>query len=215
MIPIVKIFADACKDVGVKFMSYYPITPAMPFVKACSNTFIAEDEIAAINMAIGASIIGKTSCVATSGPGLNLMTEGLNYAFMAEVPLVVFDFQRAGPATGIPTKTLEQDENYINSCIFGVTKNPIYHPKTQQEMYTQTVDAFKLAETLRRPVFIISDFKTSATYETKQPLDVQQMKLAINRKHFYTGLFTVDNIISEDIDALTEYLDGRKNDFMV
>jgi len=218
MIPTVSVFTKACKSVGVELISYYPITPAMSFIKSCKKelkTIMAEDEISAINMAIGASIIGKTSCVVTSGPGLNLMTEGLNYAFMAEVPLVVFDFQRAGPATGIPTKTLEQDESYINNCIFGVNKNPIFYPKTQKEMYTHTIEAFKLAEKLKRPVFIMSDFSTSVTYETEISLDTKSVKLDIDRKHFYTGLFTVDDVISEDIEALQNYLDGRKNDFMV
>lgn len=217
MISFNEVLVKACEDSGVEYFSWYPITPASGFSKEAAKVFKnirAEDEIAAINMALGASIIGKTSFTATSGPGINLMTEAINYAFMAEIPIVIFDFQRKGPATGIPTKSGHEDENYLNNCIFGINKNPVFKPKTQEECYSMTIDAFKMAEELKRPVFVLLDFDLANTYETEINLKRSKLKLKKDRKKYYTGLYTYENIISSDVEKLNRWIKEKQNEFL-
>ena len=159
---------------GARFCSWYPITPstsvAEGFEKYASkyrvdpqtgkNNYIsvqAEDELAAVGMAIGANWNGSRGFTATSGPGISLMSEFLGLAYFAEVPLVIFNIQRGGPSTGMPTRTQQSD---ILSCAYashGDTKHVLLFPEDPQECFEFSAEAFNLAERLQTPVFVISD----------------------------------------------------------
>ena len=159
---------------GATFCSWYPITPstsvAEGFEKYAAkyridpqtgkNNYIsvqAEDELAAVGMAIGANWNGARGFTATSGPGISLMSEFLGLAYFAEVPLVVFNIQRGGPSTGMPTRTQQSD---ILSCAYashGDTKHILLFPEDPQECFEFSAEAFNLAERLQTPVFVISD----------------------------------------------------------
>jgi 2-oxoglutarate ferredoxin oxidoreductase subunit alpha len=150
---------------GMEVCSMYPITPATSvshylaadFHHAGGIVHQAEDEIAAIGFAIGASFAGKTALTITSGPGMALKTEFLGLAVMAEVPLVVVDVQRGGPATGLPTKVEQGD---LLASIFGQPGDApkvVMAPSSHEECFHFMVTARKLAESFRTPVFVLSD----------------------------------------------------------
>jgi 2-oxoglutarate ferredoxin oxidoreductase subunit alpha len=150
---------------GIEVCSMYPITPATSashFLATAlqdAGGFVhqAEDEIAAIGFAIGASYAGKTAVTITSGPGLALKTEFLGYAVMAEVPLVVVVVQRGGPSTGLPTK-IEQGDLLAALCASpGDSPKIILAPATIEECFHFVITARQLAETFRGPVLILSD----------------------------------------------------------
>lgn len=150
---------------GIEVCSMYPITPATSashFLAQALNDaggFVhqAEDEIAAIGFAIGASYAGKTAVTITSGPGLALKTEFLGYAVMAEVPLVVVVVQRGGPSTGLPTKIEQGDLLAALYASPGDSPKIILAPATIEECFHFVVTARKLAEEFRGPVMILSD----------------------------------------------------------
>jgi 2-oxoglutarate ferredoxin oxidoreductase subunit alpha len=150
---------------GMEVCSMYPITPATSashylaadFHLAGGIVHQAEDEIAAVGFAIGASFAGKTALTITSGPGLALKTEFLGLAVMAEVPLVLVDVQRGGPATGLPTKVEQGD---LLASIFGQPGDApkvVMAPSSHEECFHFMVTARKLAESFRTPVFVLSD----------------------------------------------------------
>jgi len=150
---------------GIEVCSMYPITPATSvshflassFHKAGGVVHQAEDEIAAVGFAIGASYAGKTALTVTSGPGMALKTELLGLAVMAEVPLVVVDVQRGGPSTGLPTKVEQGD---LLSSLFGQpgdTPKIVMAPSDHEECFHFMVTARQLAESFRTPVFVLSD----------------------------------------------------------
>jgi len=150
---------------GIEVCSMYPITPAtsashylaMDFHKAGGVVHQAEDEIAAVGFALGASFAGKTPVTITSGPGMALKTEHLALAVMAEIPLVVVDVQRGGPATGLPTKVEQGD---LLSSIYGHpgdTPKVVMAPSNHEECFHFMITARKLAETFRTPVIVLSD----------------------------------------------------------
>jgi 2-oxoglutarate ferredoxin oxidoreductase subunit alpha len=143
----------------------YPITPATSASHYLADVFEsfggilhqAEDEIAAIGAAIGASYSGKTAFTITSGPGLALKTEFIGYAAMTEIPLVVVDVQRGGPSTGLPTKVEQSD---LLASIFGQpgdAPHVVLAPSTIEECFHCMVTARRLAEALRMPVIVLSD----------------------------------------------------------
>jgi 2-oxoglutarate ferredoxin oxidoreductase subunit alpha len=150
---------------GMEVLAMYPITPATSashylagvFHKAGGFLHQAEDEIAAIGFALGASYAGKTACTITSGPGLALKTEFIGLAVMAEIPLVIVDVQRGGPATGLPTKVEQGD---LLAALFG---SPGDSPKvviaaaTIEECFHLVITARRLAEAFRTPVMILTD----------------------------------------------------------
>ncbi|MDD5465648.1 MAG: 2-oxoacid:acceptor oxidoreductase subunit alpha [Candidatus Omnitrophica bacterium] len=150
---------------GCKFYSAYPMSPStgiMNVVAHYANRFNiiveqAEDEIAAINMVIGASFAGARSMTATSGGGLALMVEGLSLAAMTETPVVVVDAQRPAPATGFPTRTEQADLNFLIHAGHGEFAKVIYAPGTIQEAFYLTVKAFNIAEKYQIPVLIMTD----------------------------------------------------------
>jgi 2-oxoglutarate ferredoxin oxidoreductase subunit alpha len=147
------------------FYGSYPITPASDILHQLSNfkrfgvrTFQAEDEIAAIGSAIGASFGGSMGMTGTSGPGIALKSEGIGLAVMVELPLVVIDVQRVGPSTGIPTKTEQGD---LLQCMFGrnsVAPVAIVAPATSSDCFYMAIEAWRLAIKYRTPVIFLSDF---------------------------------------------------------
>jgi|CXWL01.1.fsa_nt_gi 2-oxoglutarate ferredoxin oxidoreductase subunit alpha len=160
-------------DAGFKLFSGYPITPASSIMHTLAKEFPsyggmvhqAEDEIAAIGTAIGSYYVGVPAVTCTSGPGLSLKQEFIGYASVAEVPLVVIDAQRSGPSTGMPTKTEQSD---LPAVVFGShgdnTKIVISVANVIDCFYAPHVARY-LAEKLRLPVFIMSDFQTANSYK--------------------------------------------------
>ena len=150
---------------GIELVSMYPITPATSASHYLADDFHltggfvhqAEDEIAAIGFAIGASYAGKTACTITSGPGMALKTEMIGLAVMAEVPLVIVDVQRGGPSTGLPTKVEQGD---LLSCLYGAAGDSpkiVVSAATISECFHFVIMARKLAESFRGPVIVLTD----------------------------------------------------------
>ncbi|MGZ6260713.1 MAG: 2-oxoacid:acceptor oxidoreductase subunit alpha, partial [Candidatus Limnocylindrales bacterium] len=156
--------AAAVKSGRPLFLGSYPITPASDILHSLSTykqfgvkTFQAEDEIAAIGSAIGASYGGALGLTGTSGPGLALKSEALNLAVMVEFPLVVVDVQRAGPSTGMPTKTEQAD---LLQAIFGRNGDspvPVVAPATPGECFDMAIEAWRIALRHMTPVVYLSD----------------------------------------------------------
>jgi 2-oxoglutarate ferredoxin oxidoreductase subunit alpha len=150
---------------GVRFVAAYPITPATellewmaPSLAAVGGTLVqAEDELASINMAIGASYGGVPSLTATSGPGLALMVESLGLAVAAETPIVVVDVMRVGPSTGIPTKSEQGDLNIALHGLHGDAPHLVLAPNSVADCLRTTEWAVQLAESLQSPAIVLSD----------------------------------------------------------
>ena len=150
---------------GVRFVAAYPITPATevlewlaPALAAVGGTLVqAEDELASINMVIGASFGGVPSLTATAGPGLSLMTEALGLAVAAEVPVVVVDVMRGGPSTGIPAKSEQSDVNIALNGLHGDAPRIVVAPNSIADCLTATQWAVHLAENLQVPAIVLSD----------------------------------------------------------
>ncbi len=159
---------------GCQFYAGYPITPATPimeslarYLPAFDGTLIqVEDEIAAINSAIGAAFAGQRAMTATSGPGLSLMIEGLGLASMAEIPLVLVNVQRAGPSTGLPTKTSQGDLFLALYGGHGDAPRFVLAPDSVKDCYFQMIYAFSLAEYYQMPVIVLSDQAMASRQET-------------------------------------------------
>ncbi len=158
---------------GCQFFAGYPITPATSILVAMVNelpkhggiAMEAEDEIAAIGFCIGASLAGNKVMTATSGPGISLYSENLGLAIAAEIPLVIVDVQRHGPATGSATQTAQGDVQFIRWVTAGGMPTVALCPTTAAECYTLAIEAFNLAEQLRAPVFLVSDKELALTKE--------------------------------------------------
>lgn len=158
---------------GLQFAAWYPITPAsslaeslneyMPKLRKDANgkhTYAivqAEDELAAIGMTVGAGWAGLRSMTSTSGPGLSLMTEYAGMAYFAEVPVVIWDVQRIGPSTGLPTRTSQGDLTFTYFMGHGDTQHVILLPGTVSECFDFGGIALDLAERLQTPIFVLSD----------------------------------------------------------
>lgn len=158
---------------GATVASWYPITPSTSLVEAFEryarqlrktedgklNAAIvqAEDELAAVGMAIGANWNGARSFTATSGPGISLMAEFIGLAYFAEIPLVLFDIQRGGPSTGMPTRTQQSDVLTCAYASHGDTRHILLLPRDPGECFTMAADAFDVAERYQTPVFVVSD----------------------------------------------------------
>ena len=158
---------------GLKFLVQYPMTPAtsiMHWLAAHSRALgivvkQSEDELASINMAIGASYSGVRAMTASSGGGFALMTEGLGMAGMAEVPVVVIDAARAGPSTGLPTKTEQGDLNLLLGAGQGEWPRAVLAPSNPVDAYRLTVTAFDLAERWQTPILVLTDFHLAEAME--------------------------------------------------
>ncbi len=158
---------------GVTVVAWYPITPSTSVVEATTDllkkfrvtpegkaTFAviqAEDELAAIGMVLGAGWAGARSMTATSGPGISLMAEFAGLGYYAEIPGVIFDVQRTGPSTGLPTRTSQADLLSVAFLSHGDTKHVILLPGNVKECYEFGYGAFDLAERIQTPVFVLSD----------------------------------------------------------
>lgn len=159
---------------GVTFVAWYPITPSSSLAeslqgyleryrrdpvtrKATFSVVQAEDEIAAIGMVLGASWAGARAMTGTSGPGLSLMTEFTGYGYYAEIPAVIWDVQRVGPSTGLPTRTSQGDLLMAAHLSHGDTKHIVLLPSTVEDCYEMGMKAFDLAERFQTPVLVLSD----------------------------------------------------------
>ena len=117
----------------------------------------AEDELSAIGMTLGASWMGARAMTATSGPGISLMAEFTGYAYYTELPTVIFDIQRVGPSTGLPTRTSQSDIEFVASLSHGDTKIPMLFPGSVKECFEFGGQVFDFAEELQSPIFVMSD----------------------------------------------------------
>jgi 2-oxoglutarate ferredoxin oxidoreductase subunit alpha len=166
---------------GIRFAAAYPITPATEILEWLASNLTkiggtllqAEDELAAINMIIGASFGGTPSLTATSGPGLSLMIEALGLATAAEIPVVVIDVMRGGPSTGIPTKSEQADLNIAVYGCHGDAPHLVLAPQSVGDCLFTTQWAAYLAEALQAPAIVLSDqFLGQARAAIERPADV-------------------------------------------
>lgn len=168
---------------GANFCSYYPMTPST----SVASTLIAhsermgmlveqaEDEIAAINMALGASYAGAKAVVPTSGGGFALMVEGVSLAGMTETPIVVILAQRPGPATGLPTRTEQGDLNMVLYAGHGDFPRAVFAPGTPEQCFEMTYRAIDQAEKWQSPVFVLTDQYLADSYRAVVPFDLSAL----------------------------------------
>jgi 2-oxoglutarate ferredoxin oxidoreductase subunit alpha len=165
--------ALGCMFAGVTVVTWYPITPSSSLVetlidymkeyrvgadgKATFAIVQAEDELAAIGMVLGAGWAGARSMTATAGPGISLMAEFAGLGYYVEIPGVIWDIQRVGPSTGLPTRTAQGDIEFVAKLSHGDTRHPMLLPCSVAECFSMASDAFDLAEQLQTPVFVMSD----------------------------------------------------------
>jgi 2-oxoglutarate ferredoxin oxidoreductase subunit alpha len=158
---------------GVTVVTWYPITPSSSLVESLIDymktyrvnaegkaTFAivqAEDELAAIGMVLGAGWAGARSMTATAGPGISLMAEFAGLGYYVEIPGVIWDIQRVGPSTGLPTRTSQGDIEFVAKLSHGDTVHPMLIPSSVSECFSMANDAFNLADHLQTPVFVMSD----------------------------------------------------------
>ncbi len=165
---------------GLKFYAAYPMSPSTTILeylaaksaKAGVVVEQAEDEIAAINMAIGASYAGARAMTGTSGGGFSLMVEALGLSGIAEIPLVVVDVQRPGPATGLPTRTEQSDLKFVISASQGEFPRMVIALRNHTDSFYQTIRAFRLAEQYQIPVILLSDQYLGDSSATIPPYDL-------------------------------------------
>lgn len=166
--------AIGCMMAGVTVAAWYPITPSSSLCefligymrkyrmdketgKATFAIVQAEDEIAALGIVIGAAWAGARAMTSTAGPGISLMSEFAGLGYYAEVPAVIFDVQRVGPSTGLPTRTAQGDLLSATFLSHGDTKHILLMPASAEECYTMAQDAFDLAERFQTPIFVMTD----------------------------------------------------------
>jgi 2-oxoglutarate/2-oxoacid ferredoxin oxidoreductase subunit alpha len=166
--------ALGCMFAGVTVVTWYPITPSSSLCetlidylkeyridkqtgKATFAVVQAEDELAALGMALGAGWAGARSMTATAGPGISLMAEFAGFGYFTEIPTVIFDIARVGPSTGMPTRTSQADLLSVHFLSHGDTKHIALLPGSVEECYTMAVAAFDLAERFQTPIFVLSD----------------------------------------------------------
>jgi 2-oxoglutarate ferredoxin oxidoreductase subunit alpha len=158
---------------GATVCAWYPITPSTSLAEAFERharkfrtnpdgtkryaIVQAEDELASIGMVVGAGWNGARAFTATSGPGISLMGEFVGLAYFAEIPAVIFDVQRAGPSTGMPTRTQQSDVLAAAYASHGDTKHVLLLPEDPHECFTMAADAFDLADRLQTPIFVLLD----------------------------------------------------------
>jgi len=170
---------------GCQFFGGYPITPSTEIMqfftdhvwKYGGTVLQAEDEIAGIGAAIGASFAGKKAMTATSGPGLSLKTEMMGLASIAELPLVIVNVQRGGPSTGLPTKNEQSDLFAACFSAHGDVIRPVLAPTSVADTFSTTIEAFNIAEYYQTPVIVLSDQEISQRKETLDPIDTSQFTI--------------------------------------
>ncbi len=174
---------------GCTFFGGYPITPSTEIMQFLSKEIFkyggtvlqAEDEIAGVGAAIGASFAGKKAMTATSGPGMSLKSEMLGLATIAELPLVAIDVQRGGPSTGIPTKSEQSDLFQACFSAHGDVVRPVVAPVDVADIFGVTIEAFNIAEKYQTPVIVLSDGDIGQRKETVDPFDVEKFPI-VNRR---------------------------------
>jgi 2-oxoglutarate ferredoxin oxidoreductase subunit alpha len=166
--------ALGCMFAGVTVVTWYPITPSSSLVetligymkrfrhepdtgKATYAIVQAEDELASIGMALGAGWAGARSMTATAGPGISLMSEFIGLGYYADIPVVVFDVERVGPSTGLPTRTQQGDILTTAILSHGDTRHPMFFPSSPEECFSMAIEAFEFAEKFQTPVFVMTD----------------------------------------------------------
>lgn len=177
---------------GVQFAAWYPITPASTLAESLNvylprlrkkdgkQTYVviqAEDELSAIGMAVGAGWAGLRAMTSTSGPGLSLMTEYAGLAYFAEVPVVIWDIQRAGPSTGLPTRTAQGDLTAIYYWSHGDTQFVMLFPGSVNECFEFGWRAFDIAERLQTPVVVLSDLDLGMNQWMAKPFQYPDQKI--------------------------------------
>lgn len=197
---------------GATFCAWYPITPSTSVAEAFEKhaqklrvdedtgnkkyaVIQSEDELAALGMVIGAGWNGARAFTATSGPGISLMNEFLGLAYFAEIPAVVFDIQRVGPSTGMPTRTQQSDLLSVAFASHGDTRHPMLFPSTPKECFDFAADTFDLAERIQSPVVVMSDLELGMNEMTSD-----QFEWDDNRKYDRGKVLT-----AEDLDQLENY----------
>ncbi|MDA3856043.1 MAG: 2-oxoacid:acceptor oxidoreductase subunit alpha [Candidatus Woesearchaeota archaeon] len=197
----------AAVKAGVKFVGEYPMTPSTSFLHYMAaheldyniTTKQTEDEIAAINTAIGASVAGVRAMTATSGGGFALMNEAIGFAAIAEAPVVVFECMRGGPSTGIPTYTDQGDLKFVINSSQGEFPMVVLAPGDIEECFEESFNAFNLADILQTPVIVLLDKHLAASHFTAKRFDTSKLKvdrgkyinlsdevLANNKRHEFT-----------------------------
>jgi len=170
---------------GVTVVSWYPITPSSSLIeslieylkkyrvdadgRASFAVVQAEDEMAAVGMVLGASWAGARAMTSTSGPGISLMAEMAGLGYYAEIPAVIWDVQRAGPSTGLPTRTAQGDLLSTAFLSHGDTRHPMLLPASVEECFEFGMAAFDLAERLQTPVFVLSDLDIGMNHWVSDP----------------------------------------------
>jgi 2-oxoglutarate/2-oxoacid ferredoxin oxidoreductase subunit alpha len=186
--------ALGCMFAGVTVVTWYPITPSTSLVEALIDylkeyrigpdgkaTFAvvqAEDELAAIGMVLGAGWAGARSMTSTSGPGISLMGEFVGLGYYAEIPGVIFDIQRVGPSTGLPTRTMQGDILSTAFLSHGDTKHIMLLPASVNECFSMAMDAFDLAEQFQTPVFVMSDLDLGMNNWASDPFNYPQKPIS-------------------------------------
>ena len=205
---------------GLRFCSFYPMTPSTSIALSLAGQAKklglvveqAEDEIAAINMAIGASFVGAPSMVTTSGGGFALMVEGVSLAAMTETPLVVIVAQRPGPATGLPTRTEQADLEFVLHAGHGEFPRAIFTPGTVEEYFNLTRRAFELAERFQSPVFLLTDQFFADSYRSVMPFSLENaVPVTASTEVFESPLYnrfaiTESGISPRLLPGMTEHL---------
>ena len=200
---------------GMKFYAGYPITPASEIMQFLAKVkeieFVhCEDEIASINMIVGASLSGCKTMTATSGPGFSLMQEGLGLGYMTETPLVVVNTMRVGPSTGMPTLPSQGDVYQACYGSHGDVYPVVFYPNSVEECFKVTIDAFNCAEECKQPVILLMDAFISHMYE---PLDIKKIeskKIEREGKSIGNGKGHVTGLISENGNPKTKDPDVYK-----
>lgn len=202
---------------GATVVAWYPITPSTSVIEAFmdyaakfrkdpetgrNNYAIvqAEDELAAIGMVIGANWNGARSFTSSSGPGLSLMNEFLGLAYFAEIPAVLIDVQRAGPSTGMPTRTQQSDLLLGAYASHGDTKQVLLFPSTPKECFEMTADAFDLTEELQTPVIVMTDLDLGMNDHISQPFEWND-----NRRYARGKVLSKEQL--EELPRFGRYLD--------
>jgi len=203
---------------GASVVAWYPITPSTSVAEAFERyaerlrvdkesgerryaIVQAEDELSAIGIVIGAGWNGARAFTATSGPGISLMSEFLGLAYFAEIPAVIFDIQRAGPSTGMPTRTQQGDLLAAAYASHGDTKHVLLFPSTPKECFDFGADALDLADRLQTPVIVMSDLELGMNDNLSEPL-------AWDDARRYDRGKVLDAAALESVERFGRYLDA-------
>ncbi len=217
-----KVLALGAIAAGLKFYSAYPMSPAtsiMDYLATKSNEAEiiveqAEDEIAAMNMAIGASFAGVRSMTGTSGGGFCLMVEALGLSGIAEIPVVVVDVQRPGPATGLATRTEQSDLKFVISASQGEFPRMVISLRNHKDAFYQMVRAFNLSEKYQIPVIVLSDQYLADSSACVKPYDLSKVNwelplTSLDNEGDYLRYQYVENYVSPRL------IPGKSRNFVV